>query len=505
MNDAEVTTEGGTLGKSATLDKVYGYLLSSMYQIVGDSKVYLDYNSKNKFAIDVEKPLYLGEYRDNSTSRYQEVHGNHDSKNYYNDIIKYGFKPADFWNLNDWNEYNHDTSFNAFVIDGEVDSQIPITYDDGSNLAYFTNGLNLICLPKVAFTIYMENGTNGKPLEMYNLAAWIKRNGYDVGALADPEYDVSTTQALDKDGNVIRKMTCYALMLPTDNADNNGFMLGFTEDGSNINYVDSYTFDGQLEFGKEIKAIASKEVVSVTFVREPSTDFTPMKAAQYVGILKQDGNIIPFGTNNSNNFTSIYIDTTKEISVENVKGYPSVTSKNTLSGYINNALNIGAYSAQYGFADGSSAVFQSEGYLVTTKDTTVKLSVVDNNINLPISRLPVLMCAFNYEDFDETKPYIYATKYNEADGAIEQNGVLISNYEELVAGRQPMLQVVGENGKNITSNDSFTLRIFCSATLASSPDYTIYTGDIDDETYVYEITLSPTDLNEDVTHTYTKL
>ena len=66
-------------------------------------------------------------------------------------------------------------------------------------------------------------------------------------------------------------------------------------------------------------------------------------------------------------------------------------------------------------------------------------------------------------------------------------------------------KVVGENGRSITSNDSFTLRIFCSATLADSPSYTINTNNIEDETYVYEITLSPTDLNGSIEHIYTKL
>ena len=476
-------------GSTATYYNIYGNLLTSLYQLDDDgNKVVIDLDTaSNKFVIDANKPVYVGAERDNSDSNYSAISGN----NLYNDIVNLGFKPANHELLID------NVTLSSFILDAAKDSVLPISYNKSSGECTFSSNVRALCLPKVNFYIYKKYEMPHIPLPQFEGYYGIKRNGYET--IGNYEYGLvyEDTGAIDEQGNVIQRAKASVLMLPTHNAANSGFkLLGHSDGNYGSNYdvdIETYSFDSSVDYGQEVDARGVYELVHVNFLNADSkhADLIPTDSCQLLGkITHREGSVSSepmFGNKWGAKCNDIYCKSNGKLSItyNNKKNYMD----RSVDSYIGGAFIIGIYNTRF--------LSSNKSMYLYNVDNVLNISVKDS-INIGIKRLPVINLTgrISKSDFDSSKPYIYISR----DGS---SGLQLCNYTDLDSDL--VFQVTDSSGsykyRKLTKEIGFT--IFCSAT-APNEDYLCDKND-GNATDVYRLVCQPTEMNEEVQCTLTKL
>lgn len=483
-------------GSIATYYNTYSDLLTSLYQLDDHgNKVVIDLDTaSDKFVIDASKPVYVGAPRDNSNSNYVTIHGNGNS-NLYNDIVNLGFKPA-----------NHDylidnVTLKSLIIDAEEDSVLPISYNKDYGEYTFSSNVRALCLPKINFYIYKKYDIDGSVLPEFGGYYGIKRNGYET--IGNYEYGLvyENTGAIDEEGNIIQRAKASVLMLPINNADKSKFkLLGHSDGNYGSNYdveIEEYSFDSSVGYGQEVDARGVYELVNVNFVNADSnhSDFIPTDSCQFIGTIyhKEDkvSTTLPFGNKWDAKCNDIYCKLNGSLSITyDKKDYMSIN----INYYISDAFYSGVYNTRLLSSNKSM-------YLYNVTNLLNNISIKDS-IDISVKRLPVINLTgrLSKSDFDSSKPYIYILR----DGDIgSSRGLLLCRYNELDSDL--ILQVTDNYGsgqyKRLTEPTSFT--IYCSST---EPDNSYSCNKNDgNATDVYRLVCQPTEMNEEVQYTLTKL
>ena len=490
-------------GQRVSYSDIYENLLTSLYQLDDNgNKVVLDWNRDNYgFTIDVNKPVYVGSLRDNFDSDFVSRNGDGHG-NLYNDIVNLGFKPA----IHEFAEEN--VTLGSFIIDVEEDSILPITYFKGEDTSdcRFSSDVKALCLPKVNFYIYPKYDSEGLGyLPLYSGSYGIKRNGYEmIGNFEYNYYAEEQTGAVDSNGNIITRCPVSVLMLPIHNDDSSKFKLfghsdGIYSDDYDVE-IEEYSFDSSVDYGQEVNARGVYDIVHVNFVNADSNhaDLVPTDSCQFIGNIvssvSYEGNTslmeIPFGIKWDSELNDIYCNLSSSLrTVYNLKSYIDNTKEYY---YMSGVFSNGLYNTR--FIDDSKSM-----YLYNVEDT--KDISISDTIELGVKRLPVINLAgkVSKSDFNSSKPYIYILR----DGEAGNYGLLLCKYADLDSDL--ILQVTDHNAsgnyRKLTKQTSFT--IYCSST---APDVR-YNCNLNDgnATGVYRLVCQPTEMNEEVQYTLTKL
>ena len=124
---------------------------------------------------------------------------------------------------------------------------------------------------------------------------------------------------------------------------------------------------------------------------------------------------------------------------------------------------------------------------------------IEDTIELQVKRLPVvnLTGKISKDDFDSSKPYIYILREGNSGG---NYGLLLFTYDNFDSN--PILQVTNASTFcKLTKQTTFT--IYCSST-APNKSY-LCNKDDGNATDVYKLVCQPTEMNEEVQYTLTKL
>ena len=509
-------TVGGSLNNKdrVSLYDIYGYLLSSLYQLDDDgNKVFVDYNpDSNEFEIDVNRPLYVGSLRDNSDSKYVESRG-YKYRNFYDEIVNFGFKPYDPENI------DIDVALNSFVIDAEEDTEIPIEWINSVNNCNFQNKIRALCLTRVNFNIYEEYTGDGNLLIQYSGNYGIKRIdatsiGFKKGftepisatllGFIDGSGVSEETGAVDRYGNIIHKHSVSVLMLPLMNESyySDFVLYGHSDDNYESPYdyiIDRYKFDIPVNYGETVNARGQYEVVKVNFVNVDSkySDLVPTDSCQFIGTLRNStgsgSSPLYFGTRLDGSFNNIYCDRTKGIEVMCVPRKNYIDEN--INYYIKGAFFNGLYYTKF---INSNKIM----YLYNTNGNR-NLSTKGDTIDLKVGRLPVINLTgkISKDDFDSSKPYIYILR----EGYNTSSGLLLFTYDNfdsdlILQVSDPLVNFTG-NCYKLTSRTTFT--IYCSST-APNESY-LCNKDDGNATDVYSLVCEPTLYNKEVQYTLTKL
>ena len=487
-------------GSRVSYSDIYENLLTSLYQLDDNgNKVVIDWNRNNDgFTIDVNKPVYVGSLRDNLDSDFVSRNGDGHG-NLYNDIVNLGFKPA-------LHEFSSVTD-RSFIIDAEEDSILPITYFNSADFGVcrFSSDVKALCLPKVNFYIYIKyDSTGSEHLPQYNGFYGIKRNGYDMIGNYEHGTSIEDTGAVDSQGNIIKRCPVSVLMLPIHNDDSSKFKLFGHSDGNyDSEYdveIEEYSFDSSVDYGQEVNARGVYDIIHVNFVNADSNhaDLVPTDSCQFIGSILNsitiEGNTsvneVYFGTRWGDELNDIYYNLSSKLSITSDK-------KTYTDSYINSYLDLlfsnGLYNTRFLSSNKSM-------YLYNTDDKQ-SISNISDTIELGVKRLPVINLTGRLlkSDFDSSKPYIYIIR----DDAINSYGLLLCMHHELDSDL--ILQGSDSSGyakyKKLTKETSFT--IFCSSTGGDK----VFKCDKNDgnATDVYKLVCQPTEMNEEVQYTLTKL
>lgn len=485
-------------GSRVRYEEVYEDLLTSLYQLDADgNKVIVDFNDENYgFTIDVNKPVYVGSLRDNSDSYFVTTEGQHNG-NCYNDIVNFGFKPTN-------HEYpEKSVTLRSFVIDAEEDSVLPISYDKDADKCQFSSNVRALCLPKVNFYIYPKYDSTGLGyLPQYNGYYCIKRNGYElIGNYEYPSVD-EETEAVDSNGHIIHRLPVSVLMLPIHNDDSSKFKLLGHSDGEYGSICDveieEYSFDSSVDYGQEVNARGVYDIVHVNFVNADSNhaDWIPADSYQFIGRIYNKVNVgdnvsnieIPFGTRWGVRLNDIYC---------NLNGYLNISTPkkkyvgDNINSYFSRSYYSGLYNTRF-FSNNKSM------YLYNVEEQ--KDINISDTIELGVKRLPVINLTGRLlkSDFDSSKPYIYILKDNSG-----IYGFLLCRYDELDSDL--IFQGADSSGtghyRKLVKETGFT--IYCSST-APNESYSCDKND-GNATDVYRLVCQPTEMNEEVQYTLTKL
>lgn len=485
-------------GSRVSYEEVYEDLLTSLYQLDDDgNKVIVDYNDENfGFTIDVNRPVYVGSLRDNSDSYFVTTEGQHGG-NYCNDIVTFGFKPTN-------HEYpEKSVTLRSLIIDAEEDSILPISYNEDTDECRFSSDVKALCLPKVNFYIYPKYDSTGLGyLPQYSGSYGIKRNGYEMIGNYEYPLNYEDTGAIDQYGNIIQRAKASVLMLPIHNGNSSNFRLFGHSDG---NYgseydvdIEGYSFDSSVDYDQEVDARGVRDIVHVNFVNADSNhaDLVPTDSCQFVGKISQGSMIaqssIPFGTRWGDELNDIYCKLSDSLFIyTSLKKY----GKNTREYYyMPGAFSNGLYNTRFLSSNKSMYLYN----LDKSKNISIRAT-----IELGVKRLPVINLAgkVSKSDFDSSKPYIYIVRDDASD--VDDNGLLLCNYNDLDSDL--ILQVTDSSGSfkyiKLTKQTSFT--IYCSST---EPDESYLCSKKDgNATDVYKLVCQPTEMNEEVQYTLTKL
>lgn len=485
-------------GRRAPYEEVYEELLTSLYQLDNNgNKVIIDWNNENYgFTIDVNRPVYVGSLRDNSDSNFvnERCEGRGNS---YNNIVNLGFKPA-----------NHEfpgkhTTLRSFIIDAEEDSVLPISYNEDADECQFSSIVRALCLPKVNFYIYKKYDSSGNVLPQYKGYWGIKRNGYELIGNYEYPYMSEDTGAVDSQGRIIQRYKVSVLMLPIHNADSSKFkLLGHSNGKYGSDYdveIEEYSFDSSVDYGQEVNANGVYGLVHVNFVNADSNhaDLVPTDSYQFVGRIDNKVTVedkfryieIPFGTRWGDKLNDIYCNLSGSLRlVNNSKKY---INKN-VDHYISRIFWNGLYNTRFLSSNKSVYLYNTDG---------IQNINISDTIELGVKRLPVINLTgrVSKSDFNSSKPYIYILRDGEAGGY----GLLLCKYADLDSDL--ILQVTDHNASGdymkLTKKTSFT--IYCSST-APNESYLCDKND-GNATDVYRLVCQPTEMNEEVQYTLTKL
>lgn len=486
-------------GSRAFIDEVYSDLLTSLYQLDDyGNKVILDCSKEDSsFFIDVDKPVYVGSLRDNSDSNYVTEGFGHGCSNLYNDIVNLGFKPVN-------HEYPEKSiTLRSFIIDAEEDSVLPISHVEGYDDCRFSNDVRALCLPKVNFYIYVKYDSSGRVLPQYNGYYGIKRNGYEM--IGNYEYpSVSEdTGAVDSKGRIIQRYPVSVLMLPIHNADSNKFkLLGHSNGKYGSEYdveIEEYSFDSSVDYGQEVNAKGVYDLVHFNFVNADSNhaDLVPTDSYQFIGRVTNKLTVGDKVSNIDANLGIRWGDSLNDIYC-NLSGSLNIYSskkryiENNVDNYITRAFWNGIYNTKF-FNNRTSI------YLYSVENP--KNISISDTIELGVKRLPVINLTGRLlkSAFDSSKPYIYVIR----DG-VNDYGLLLCKYTDLDSDL--ILQVTDDNTRygqytKLTKQTGFT--IYCSST-APNDSYLCNKND-GNATDVYRLVCQPTEMNEEVHYTLTKL
>ena len=458
-------------GSSLPYEDVYSFLLSSLYQLDDDgNKVLVNSdNESGKFIIDIDKPVCVGALFDNTS-------------NLYNDIVKCGFKPI----------YNYDAkeSENSVIIDAVEDSVLPISYNKDTGVCTFNNNVKLLSLPRVNFYIYTQYDGAGILRPEFSGSYLITRNEYETTGIYNYPTEFENTGAIDNYGNIIQRAKASVLMLQSDNANSNEFVLGGVYEKNGKSYsskIDNYSFDGSVGYGQEVNATSNHVLAHVNFVNADSNhaDLVPTDSCQFVGKI---GNMprsdlydeIPFGKKWGIECNDIYFP----------KKYNNIVVKSENKLYID-IDNYIIYSLNFGLCNIKLVNKDKPMYLYNIEDNKRNIDISDT-IDLAVKRLPVINLTeiFVKPDFDSSKPYIYARNIKWGMG----RNSLICNYDDL--NSEIILQV----GTKLSKQTVF--EIYCSST---APDDS-YSCNLDDGNAIkkYDLICQPTEMNEEVQYKLTR-
>ena len=469
---------------------IYGNLLTSLYQLDDDgNKVVIDLDTaSNKFVIDANKPVYVGSSRDNSNSNY--ITTTHFNNNSWNDIVNLGFKPASHESPGDY------ATLSSFILDAAENSVLPISYNKDSGECTFSSNVRALCLPKVNFYIYKKYEMPHIPLPQFEGYYGIKRNGYET--IGNYEYGLvyEDTGAIDEQGNVIQRAKASVLMLPPFNASDSRFkLLGHSDGNYGSAYdvdIEEYSFDSSVGYGQEVDARGVYGLVHVNFLNADSkhADLIPTDSCQLLGkISHREGSVSSepmFGNKWGAKCNDIYCKLNGKLSIAYDKKHYMDRS---VDSYIGGVFILGIYNTRF--------LSSNKSMYLYNVDNVLNISIKDS-INIGIKRLPVINLngRISKSDFDSSKPYIYISRDN-------SSGLQLCNYTDLDSDL--VFQVTDSSGsykyRKLTKEISFT--IFCSST---EPDSN-YLCDKNDgnATDVYRLVCKPTEMNEEVQYTLTKL
>lgn len=466
-------------GSSLPYEDVYSFLLTSLYQLddKGNKVLVNSDNESGKFIIDIDKPVCVGALFDNTS-------------NLCNDIVKYGFKPI--------NNYDDKESENSVIIDADEDSVLPISYNEDTGVCTFSNNVRLLSLPRVNFYIYTKYDKNGNLISLFDGNYTISRNGYARNGIYKYQTEFENTGAIDEYGNVIQRAKASVLMLPSDNVDSDNFRLyGITlnRDYTEIGY---YIFDGSVSYGQEVEVTGRDTLCHINFVNADSNhaDLVPTDSCQFVGTIKGKRNqsintydrIVPFGEKWGIECNDIYFPKYSDdlLVKTELKKYIDVDNK-----YMQYSLRIGLCNIRLVNKDKPMYLYNIEG-----DNRNINIS---DTIELAVKRLPVINLTGKLlkSDFDSSKPYIYVRK------GTWTNICLLCNYDDLDSDL--IFHIVDYTGNYIYQKltKQTNISIYCSST---APDLK-YLSNLNDgnATKVYELVCKPTEMNEEVQYTLTKV
>lgn len=471
---------------------IYGYLLTSLYQLDDDgNKVVIDLDTtSNKFVIDANKPVYVGSLRDNSNSNY--VTTTHGNSNLLNDIGTLGFKPTIHESPDNY------STLRSFKLDAAENSVLPISYNKDTGECTFSSNVRALCLPKVNFYIYKKYFINGDALPQFGGYFGIKRNGYQK--IGNYEYPLvyEDTGAIDNEGNIIQRAKASVLMFPLINAGDNKFkLLGHSDGNYGSNYdveIEEYSFDSSVDYGQEVDASGVFGLVHVNFVNADSNhaDLIPTDSCQFLGkIVHREGSVSsepPFGVKWGAECNDIYCKSNGKLIIDGKKHYMD----RSVDSYLGMTFLYGIYNTRFLSSNKSM-------YLYNVENVLGNISIKDS-IDISVKRLPVINLTGRLlkSDFDSSKPYIYILRDDTDD-----YGVQLCNYTDLDSDL--VFQVTDNYGsgkyKRLTEQTSFT--IYCSST-GPDENYSCNKND-GNVTDVYRLVCQPTEMNEEVQYTLTKL
>lgn len=465
-------------GSSLPYKDVYSFLLTSLYQLDDKgNKVIVDSdNESGKFKIDINRQVYVGSLFDNTS-------------NLYNDIVKYGFKPID--------NYDAKESENSVIIDADEDSVLPISYNEDTGVCTFSNNVRLLSLPRVNFYIYTKYSGAGILRPEFSGNYDIRRNGYGTTGIYNYPTEFENTGAIDNYGNIIQRAKASVLILPSDNANSNGFSLSgsYIQDGrTNIVTIEKYSFDDSVDYGQDVDANGTNKFCHVNFVNADSNhaDLVPTDSCQFVGTIKSKrnqsittyNNVVPFGKNWGAECNDIYFPKYSDdlLITNKLKSYFDVDN------YIQSSLyNTGIYNTRFINKDKQMYLYNIEG-----DDKYVN---INDTIELAVKRLPVINLTGRLlkSDFDSSKPYIYIGS---------TTNCFICNYDDLDSDL--IFQIVDKSNSSEAQKltKKTNIPIFCSST-APNDKYSCIRND-GNATEVYMLCCEPTEMNEEVQYTLIK-
>lgn len=472
-------------GSSLPYEDVYSFLLTSLYQLDDNgNKVLVDSdNESGKFKIDIDKPLCVGALFDNTS-------------NLYNDIVKYGFKTID--------NYDAKESENSVIIDADEDSVLPISCNEDTGVCTFDNNIRLLSLPRVNFYIYTMYSGAGVLRPEFSGDYRILRMGYGKTGSYHYPTEFENTGAIDKYGNIIQRAKASVLMLPSDKSTSGDFRLYgyYRQDGRlRTSVIDNYSFDGSVGYGQEVDADGTYKLCHINFVNADinHADLVPTDSCQFVGRIQNKITVenrvsyinVPFGTIWGDELNDIYCNLSGYLYIN----YSQKDYNNNVSGYIDRVFLNGLYNTRFLSSNKSMYLYNVEHILGNIS--------IEDNIDIRVKRLPVINLAgkVSKSDFDSSKPYIYIVR-DDAD-VYSDYGLLLCKYADLDSDL--ILQATDYAGSGIyrklTKQTSFT--IYCSS---SEPNES-YLCDKNDgnATEVYKLVCQPTEMNEEVQYTLTKV
>ena len=403
--------------------------------------------------------------------------------NLYDDIIRIGFKPIYY----DYIE----KSENSVIIDADEDSVLPISYNEDTGVCTFSNNVRLLSLPRVNFYIYTQYDEVGVLRPEFSGSYFIDRNTYVRSDPFNYPAEFENTGAIDRYGNIIQRAKISVLMLPSDNADSNKFkLIGiYEQNGMNSSRkIDDYSFDSSVSYGQEVDAYGSHKLVHVNFVNADSNhaDLVPTDSCQFIGtIFYKSGetvySIIPFGNKWGIECNDIYFS----------KRYDGIQVRRTTKKYI----DIDRYmqlSLINGLCNIKLVNKDKPMYLYSIEGNDIGIGINDT-IDLAVKRLPVINLTGKLlkSDFDSSKTYIYVKKKS---SGMNINS-LLCNYNDLDS------ELISQFGIKLSMETN--LEIYCSST---APDEQ-YKCDLNDGNAikVYDLVCQPTEMNEEVQYTLTKV
>lgn len=451
-------------GSSLPYEDVYSFLLTSLYQLDDEgNKVIVDSdNESGKFRIDIDRPVYVGALSDNTS-------------NLYKDIIMYGFKTI--------NNYDAEESENSVIIDADKYSVLPISYNEDTGICTFSNNVKLLSLPRVNFYIYAKYNPDGSLKPEFSGHYRISRDSYRSDGIYNYPTEFENSGAIDKFGNIIKRAKASVLMLPSDINYSRNFSLfsHYQQNGAN-NYtkIDDYSFDSSVDYGQEVNAYGTYEYCHINFINADSNhaDLVPTDSCQFVGQFVKGSSIIPFGTKWGIECNDIYFPK----SYDNIRVLSLIKQYIDIDNYIRYSLNLGLCAIRLVNKD-------KPMYLYNIEDD--RLINVSDTIDLAVKRLPVINLTGKLlkSDFDSSKPYIYVKIRNASKNS------LFCNYDDLDS------ELISQVGDKLTIKTNF--EIYCSST---APDAYYYCNlDDGNATKVYDLVCEPTEMNEEIQYTLTKV